>query len=78
MIEILHVLCLSLSSHCGFNSSTGRVQVVYASLLYKRYYTTAGFKSVSQYTAQQRVASVKKISKFSKSTFDNLPASGIS
>ena len=78
MIEIRHVLCLSLSSHYGFKSSSDRVQFVHARLLYKMYHTTAGFKSVSQYTAQQRVASVKKISKFSKSTFDNLPASGIS
>ena len=78
MIEILHVLCLSLSSHYGFKSSSGRVQFVHASLLYKRYHTTAGFKSVSQYTAQQRVASVKKFSKVSESTFDSLPASGIS
>ena len=78
MIEILHVLCLSLSSHHGFKSSSGRVQFVHASLLYKRYHTTAGFKSVSQCTAQQRLASVKKFSKFSESTFDSLPASGIS
>ena len=53
MIEILHVLCLSLSSHYGFKSSSGMVQFVHVSLLYKRYHTTAGFESVSQYTAQQ-------------------------
>ena len=53
MIKILHILCLSLSSHYGFKSSSGRVQFVHASLLYKRYRTTTGFKSVSQYTAQQ-------------------------
>ena len=69
MIEILHVLCLSLSSHYDFKSSSGRVRFVHASLLYKRYYTTAGFKSVSQYIAQQRMAAVKKFSKFSESTF---------
>ena len=51
MIEILHVLCLSLSSHYGFKFSSSRVQFVHANLLYKRYHTTAGFKSVSQYTA---------------------------
>ena len=77
MIEILHVLCLSLSSHYGFKSSSDRVQLVHASLLYKRYHTTAGFKTASQYTAQQRVAFVKKFFKFSESTFDRLPASGI-
>ena len=78
MIEILHVLCLSLSSHSGFKSSSGRVQFVHASLLYKRYHTTAVSKSVSQYTAQQRVAVVKKFPKVSELTFDSLPASGIS
>ena len=76
--EILHVLCLSLSSHYGFKSSSGRVQCVQENLLYQSYYTSAGFESVSQYTAQHRVAAVKKFSKFSKSTFDSLPASGIS
>ena len=60
--EILHVLCLSLSSHYCFKSSSGMVQSVQENLLYKRYYTTTGFKSVSQYTAQQRVAGVKKFS----------------
>ena len=45
MIEILHVLCLSVSSHYGFKSSSGRLQFVHASLPYKRYHTTAGFKS---------------------------------
>ena len=78
IVEILHVLCLSLSSHYGFKSSSGRVQFIQENLLYKRYHTTAGFKSVSQYTAQQRMAGVKKFSKFSASTFDTLPASGIS
>ena len=78
MIEILYVFCVSLASHYGFKSSSGRVQFVHASLLYKRYHTTAGFKSVSQYTAQQRVVSVKKFSMFSESTFDSLPANGIS
>ena len=78
IFEILHVLCPSLSSHYGFKSSSGRVQFVQENLLYKRYHTTAGFKSVSQYTAQQRVAGVKKFSKFSESIFDSLPASGIS
>ena len=53
MIEILHVLCLFLTSNYGFKTSSGRVQFVHASLLYKRYNTTAGLKSVSQYTAQQ-------------------------
>ena len=67
-----------LSSHCGFKSSSGRVQFVQKYLLYKRYHTTAGFKSVSQNIAQQRVADVKKFSKFSESTFDSLPGSGIS
>ena len=78
MVDLLHVLCLSLPSHYGFKSSSGRVQFVYASLLYKMYHTTAGFKSVWQYTTQQRVVSVKKFSNFSESTFDSLPASGIS
>ena len=55
IFEILHVLCLSLSSHYGFKSSSGRVQFVQENLLHKCYHTTAGFKSVSQYTAQQRV-----------------------
>ena len=45
--------------------------------LSKRYHSTAGFKSVSQYTAQQRVAAVKKCSKYSESLFDSLVASGI-
>ena len=72
VFEILHVLCLSLSSHYGFKFSSGRVQFVQENLLYKRYHTTAAFKSVSQYTAQQRVAGVKKFSKFSESTFDSL------
>ena len=70
--------CLSLSSHYGFKSSSGRIQFVQKNLLYKRYHTTAGFKSVSQYTAQQRVAGVNKFSKFSESIFDSLQASGIS
>ena len=78
IFEMLHVLCLSLSSHYGIKSSSGRVQFVHGSLLYKKYYTTAGLKSVSQYTAKQRVAGVKKFSKFSESTFASLPASGIS
>ena len=78
IFEILHVLCLPLSSHYGFKSSSGRVQFVQENLLYKCYHTTAGFKSVSQYTAQQRVAAVKKFSKFSESIFDSLSASGIS
>ena len=43
----------------------------------KRYHTTAVSKSVSQYTAQQRVAVVKKFPKVSELTFDSLPASGI-
>ena len=76
ILEILHVLCLSLSSHCGFKSSSVRVQFVQENLLYKRYHTTAGFKSVSQYIARQGVAGVKKFSKFSESAFDSLPASG--
>ena len=59
IFEILYVLCLSLSSHYGFKSSSGRVQFVQENLFYKRYHTTAGFKSVSQYTAQQRAAGVK-------------------
>ena len=78
MIEIYHVLCLSLPSHYNFKSSSGRVQFVHANLLNKRYHTTAGLKSVSHFSAQQRVANVKKFSKFSESTFDSLPASGIS
>ena len=78
MIEILHELYLSLSFHYGFKSCSGRVLFVHASLLYKRYHTTVDFKSVLQYTAQQRVASVKKFSKFSESIFDSLPASEIS
>ena len=78
MIEILYEICLSLSSYYGFKFSSDRVQFVHASLLYRRYYPTAGFISVSQYTAQQREASVKKYSKFSESTFASLPASGIS
>ena len=36
MIEILYVLCLSLSSHYGFKSSSGTEQFVHASLHYKR------------------------------------------
>ena len=64
MFEILHVLCLSLSSHYGFKSSSGRVQFVQEKLLYQRYHTTAGFKSVSQYTVQQRVDAVKNFSRF--------------
>ena len=45
MIKILHVLCLSLSSHYGFKSSNGRVQFVHASLLSKMYPTTAGLNA---------------------------------
>ena len=45
MIEILHILCLSLSSHCGFKSSNGRIQFVHASLLSKIYPTTAGLNA---------------------------------
>ena len=78
IFEIVHVLCLSLSSHYSFKSSSGRAQFVQENLLYKCYHATASFKSVSQYTAQQEVAAVKKYSKFSESTFDSLPASGIS
>ena len=78
IFEILHVLCLSLSSHYGFKSSSGRLQFVHENLLYRSYHTTAGFKSVSQYIAQQRVADVKKFSKFPESTFDSLPASAVS
>ena len=74
IFEILHVLFLSLSPHYGFKSSSGRVQFVQENLLYKCYPTTAGLKSVSQYTAQQRVAAMKKFSKFSESTFASLPA----
>ena len=73
--QIISIFKNTLSSHYGFKFSSGRV---HASLLYNRYHTTAGFKSVSQYNAQQRVAAVKKFSKFSESTFDRLPASGIS
>ena len=78
IFEILHVLCLSLSSHYGFPYSSGRIQFVQGNLLYKKYHSTAGFKSLSQYTAQQRVAGVKKFSKFSESIFDSFPAGGIS
>ena len=41
IFEILPVLGLSLSSHYGFKSSSGRVQFVQKNLLYKRYHTTA-------------------------------------
>ena len=78
IFEILHILCLSLSFHYGFKSSSVRVQIVQENMLYKRYHTAAGLKSASQYTAQQPVAGVKKFSKFSESTFDSLPGSGIS
>ena len=60
VFEILHVFCLSLSSHYDFKSSSVRVQFEQENLLYQSYHTTVRFKSVSQYTAQQRVPAVKK------------------
>ena len=53
LIEILHVLCQSLSSHYCFKVSSGRVQFVHENLLYKRYPASDGFKVLSQYIAQQ-------------------------
>ena len=59
IIEILHILCLSLSSHTALNPAVVGCSL-YMEASYTKGTTTAGFKSVSQNTAQQRVAAVKK------------------
>ena len=68
----LHLLITALSS----------AMVGYS--LYMRTCSTKGtipllvLNPLPQYTAKQRVAGVKKFSKFSESIFDSLPAGGIS
>ena len=73
MVELLHVLCLSLSSHTALNPAVVWYSL-YSELALQK--GTIPLLVLNPYrNTQQRVASMKKFSKFSESTFDSLPAS---